>query len=68
MSRASDQPNAYIRKAVLYRNRARQLAEIADDGHHDLTSDQLHQLSDDNHRLAHQMGELHLMEKLIRRR
>lgn len=68
MSRTPDQHNAYIRKAVLYRHRARQLAEIADDGHHALTSDQLHQLSDDYWKLAHQMDELRLMEKLIRRR
>jgi len=68
MSRAPNQHNVYIRKAAQYRHRARELAAVADDGHHPLTSDQLHQLSDDYHKLAHQMDELSIMEKLIRRR
>ena len=68
MRNRSLSPNAYHRKAMLYRNRAERLAAIADDGKHPLTSSQLHQLSDDYTKLAHQMEELSIIERLLRHR
>ena len=67
MMRNRKTSNAYDHKALLYRHRAKTLAAIADDGNHPQTRGQLHQLSDDYCKLAHQMDELSDIDRLLKR-
>ena len=66
-SRTKPSPNAYDRKAVQYRNRAEELSILADDGNHPSTSRQLHKLSDGYCKMAHQMDELSVIDRRLRR-